>query len=162
MWRPGVSSLDNEAHEVSLHCYPHSLWQSQISAKVVCNTDLCSWIRLLRSSHEHGHDRGEHSKDWWMWCVSRASIGEAVPHFERFFDCLFIHSLFHIVRLVNVDGSSVHEVFKLAAVLRLPLELLVVLEELEKGTRLLVFGEVVKRALRDMVVMKLSSMVIWS
>ena len=32
-----------------------------------------------------------------------------------------------------------------------------VLEKLEKGTRLLVFREVIKRALRDMVVMKLSS-----
>ena len=45
----------------------------------------------------------------------------------------------------------------MAAVLRLPLELLVILEKLEKGTRLLFFREVIKRAMRDMVVMKLSS-----
>ena len=53
--------------------------------------------------------------------------------------------------MIDVDGSStassVHEVFKLAAVLRLSLELLVVLKELEKSASLLVFREVVKRAL---------------
>ena len=98
---------------------------------------------MLRSNRcEHGLGHGQHNEDCGNGSVSRASIGESVPHFERFFNCLFIHSLFHIGRLIDVDGSSaatVHEVFKLAAVLRLPLELLVVLEELEKGASLLVF-----------------------
>ena len=107
-------------------------------------------MNMLRGSrYEHRHCHGEHNRG--KGSISRSSISEAVPHFERFFYCLFIHSLFHIGRLIDVDGSStassVHEVFKLAAVLRLSLELLVVLKELEKSASLLVFREVVKRAL---------------
>ena len=62
-----------------------------------------------------------------------------------------MESLFHVGRLVDVNGTApvAHEVFKPAAGRRLPFELLVILEELEESTGLLIFGEVIKRALRN-------------